>query len=172
MDRARLGRILTEINYNEHKKLILGMFYDGNGNTGGSVPVDGDHYMAGVDVTVGGNTGGLVREGYSFTGWNTASNGSGTDRNTGSTFIMGPENMVLYAKWAPVYTVTYFGNGATGGSVPVDGNHYLAGAGVTVAGNSKSLTKAGYTFTCWTQPRMEVGRIEAPGLHFQWDPRM
>ena len=49
--------------------------YDGNGNTGGTVPTDGNSYVLDVDaITVIGNTGGLVKgsllkDSYSFAGW-------------------------------------------------------------------------------------------------------
>ena len=33
------------------------------------------NYLAGATVTVLGNTGSLVKTGYTFTGWNTAANG-------------------------------------------------------------------------------------------------
>jgi hypothetical protein len=47
------------------------------------------------------------------------------------------------------YAVTYAGNGNTGGSVPTDSNWYASGATVTVLGNTGTLTKTGYTWTCW-----------------------
>ena len=52
------------------------------------------------------------------------------------------------------YSVTYNGNTNGGGSAPSDGATYASGATVTVAGNTGSLTKAGYTFGGWctTQP--------------------
>lgn len=49
----------------------------------------------------------------------------------------------------PTYTVTYNGNGATGGSVPVDSNTYEQGATVTVLGNSGNLAESGETFAGW-----------------------
>jgi uncharacterized repeat protein (TIGR02543 family) len=73
--------------------------YDGNGSTGGSAPTDSGTYLENATVTVLGNTGSLVRTGYTFSGWNTASNGSGTDQAAGSTFTMGAANVTLYAKW-------------------------------------------------------------------------
>jgi uncharacterized repeat protein (TIGR02543 family) len=73
--------------------------YDGNGNTGGTVPVDGNRYLVGASVTVLGNTGSIVKAGYAFAGWNTASNGSGTDRVVGSTFAIGSGNVSLYTRW-------------------------------------------------------------------------
>ena len=73
--------------------------YDGNGNTGGSVPVDSTAYHTGDTVTVSGNTGSLVKTGSSFTGWNTAANGSGTSYSGGQTFAMESGNVTLYAQW-------------------------------------------------------------------------
>ena len=41
------------------------------------------------------------------------------------------------------YTVTYFGNNNTGGTVPVDSNSpYNSGATVTVLGNTGNLVRA------------------------------
>jgi hypothetical protein len=74
--------------------------YDGNGSTGGSVPVDGAAYPSGATVTVLGNTGNLVRVGSTFLGWNTAANGSGTGYVGGATFTMGSSNVTLYAQWS------------------------------------------------------------------------
>ena len=124
--------------------------YSGNGNTGGSVPVDGANYQQGQKVTVLGNTGGLTKTGNSFAGWNTKSDGSGTTYAPGQTFAIAGANVTLYAVWSPLYTVTYNANGASG-SVPVDHNTYLQGAQVTVLGNigGPPLVKTGYTFVGW-----------------------
>jgi CSLREA domain-containing protein/uncharacterized repeat protein (TIGR02543 family) len=73
--------------------------YNGNGSTGGSVPIDGNAYVAGATVTVLGNTGSLVKTGYIFAGWNTLANGSGTSYAGGATFAMGSGNVTLYAQW-------------------------------------------------------------------------
>ena len=125
--------------------------YDGNGNTGGSVPVDSAAYEEGNEVTVLGNSGGLVRDGYTFAGWNTEGDGTGTAYAKGDTFAMGSADVVLYAQWIanPTFSVTYDGNGNTGGSVPVDGSAYEEGAEVTVLGNSGGLVRDGYTFAGW-----------------------
>lgn len=47
------------------------------------------------------------------------------------------------------YAVTYDGNGNDGGSVPTDSNYYASGETVTVVGNTGTLTKDGYTWSCW-----------------------
>jgi len=49
--------------------------------------------------------GDLVKTGYTFTGWNTAADGSGTDHAVGSTFTMGAADVTLYAKWTPLYAL-------------------------------------------------------------------
>lgn len=77
--------------------------YNGNGSTAGTVPVDSTTYTQGTTVTVLGNTGNLVRTGYTFGGWNTKADGSGTGYAAGATFVMESANVTLYAKW--IYTL-------------------------------------------------------------------
>ena len=75
--------------------------YNGNSNTGGSVPTDSSSYTQGSTVTVKSNSGSLTRTGYDFAGWNTNSSGTGTDyaASGSATFTMGSANVTLYAKW-------------------------------------------------------------------------
>ena len=110
--------------------------YDGNNSNSGSVPIDSTLYTKGQTVTVLGNTGTLVEAGYSFAGWNTLADGTGTTYAQAQTLLMGSANITLYAKWTanPTYTVTYDGNDSTGGSVPVDTTNYEQGQTVTVLG--------------------------------------
>lgn len=73
--------------------------YDGNGNTGGPAPTDSlSPYESGGTVTVLGNSGSLVKTGYSFDGWNTAPDGSGTAYAPASTFSISADT-TLYAQW-------------------------------------------------------------------------
>jgi hypothetical protein len=75
--------------------------YSGNGNDSGSAPTDASSpYNSGSTVTVLGNTGSLAKTGYSFNGWNTAANGSGTSYIAGDTFAIS-SNTILYAQWLP-----------------------------------------------------------------------
>ncbi|MGA1448774.1 MAG: InlB B-repeat-containing protein, partial [Ilumatobacteraceae bacterium] len=93
-----------------------------------------------------------TRTGYTFAGWSTTSGGSAitfpyTHNQTG--------DFTLYALWTvTTYSVTYNGNTNGSGSVPTDSTAYSSGATVTVAGNTGSLAKTGYTFGGWctTQP--------------------
>lgn len=82
--------------------LTYNVTYDGNSNDGGSVPTDSNDYEESDTVTVLGNTGSLTKSGYTFGGWNTAANGSGTSYDPSDTFSMPGANVTLYAEWDTV----------------------------------------------------------------------
>jgi len=86
--------------------------YNGNGNTGGSVPVDANAYAPGATATVLGNTGNLVRTGSAFANWNTAADGSGTSYNGDNSLTMNT-NITLYAQWNMVDVTWNNGAGTT-----------------------------------------------------------
>jgi len=131
--------------------------YNGNYATSGSVPVDLNDYLAGDTVTLKPNVGNLVRSGYNFLGWARSAVASLPDfvadssSVSPSSLVMGNSNVVLYAVWQviPAFSVTYFGNGNTGGIAPVDPNSpYVLYSAVTVLGQG-SLTRSGYVFLGW-----------------------
>ena len=72
--------------------------YNANGATSGDVPTDVNKYNAGSTVTVLDNTGSLVKEHYTFDGWNTTADGTGTDYTAGSKFNINA-NTTLFAQW-------------------------------------------------------------------------
>ena len=75
--------------------------YNGNTNTSGNVPTDGSSpYASNSTVTILGNSGSpvLANSGFTFAGWNTESNGSGTSYSQGNTFTI-TANKTLYAQW-------------------------------------------------------------------------
>lgn len=95
------------------KDTIYTVTYNGNGNTGGTVPVDDNSpYKNGATVTVLGNAENLVKTNNTFAGWNTAVNGNGTVYTAGSTFTIST-NTTLYAQWIPTLTVTFDSMGGT-----------------------------------------------------------
>ena len=71
--------------------------FDANGGSGS---VDAISTYVGVANTIPSNS--LTRTGYTFNGWNTASDGSGTAYATGST-ITPSGNVTLYAQWKTTY---------------------------------------------------------------------
>jgi uncharacterized repeat protein (TIGR02543 family) len=140
--------------------------YDGNGSTGGTVPTDGNAYLSGATVTVA-NAGTMVRSGFTFTNWNTASDGSGTSYAAGASLTMGSANVTLYAIWTalPTYSVTYNGNGSDGGTVPNDGTSYLTGSTVTVL-SPGTLSLSNGIFSGWNTAADGSGTAYASGGTF------
>ena len=75
--------------------------FDGNGSTGGSTA--SQQIAAGSTASL--NSNGFTRNGYVFTGWNTAADGSGTSYADGANYTVTPATgdatITLYAQWAP-----------------------------------------------------------------------
>jgi uncharacterized repeat protein (TIGR02543 family) len=72
--------------------------YSGNGSTGGSVPTDSFTHVPLEPVTLLA-PGDLTKAGYSFAGWNTAADGSGTSYAGTDNIVMGSGDITLYAIW-------------------------------------------------------------------------
>lgn len=123
--------------------------YNKNGADTGMIPVDNNSYYKGKEVTVAGNPGNLYRDGYSFSGWDTKSDGTGETYNAGAKFAMPDSAVVLYTKWStnPTYSIIYHSGASTGGVVPATVNSD-SGMQVTIA-DSGSLYKTGYSFVGW-----------------------
>ena len=118
--------------------------YYGNGATSGSGPSDkvlyGDNYTTRSNM--------FGRTGYTFKGWNEASNGSGTDwtGNIGKpwkwTYTKGVN---LYAQWRiNTYTVSYNANGGNGAP-----NSQTKTYGQDMWLSSTKPYRTGYTFKGW-----------------------
>jgi uncharacterized protein (TIGR02145 family)/uncharacterized repeat protein (TIGR02543 family) len=116
-------------------------------STGGDVPetVNAD---SGMQVSIA-DSGSLYKTGYTFVGWNTKEDGSGKAYKTGDKVVIGTVNIDLYAQWAKAqYTVTYHGNGSTGGTVPPKTTH-LYQTEIVIASSGGDLEKTGHSFIGW-----------------------
>ncbi len=117
--------------------------YDANGATSGSAPIDSATYIEGDTITVLDNTGALSKPTYSFTGWNTAADGSGTAYTAGSTFTMGASDITLYAVWSQnVHSLYFDANGGEGTMAAVNIDE---GASATVPACGFTLEGSGFT---------------------------
>ncbi|MFA6403037.1 MAG: InlB B-repeat-containing protein [Salinivirgaceae bacterium] len=75
------------------------VLYDANGATNGTVPVDIHKYEEGELVTILNNTGNLLKTDFTFNGWNSKADGSGTHFSADSVLYMGNTDLLLYAEW-------------------------------------------------------------------------
>ncbi len=103
-----------------------------------------------------------------FAGWNTQSDGSGTNYDNSVSYTMGSADVILYAQWTVnQYTVTYDSNGSTGGLVP-DSVSYDHNSIVTVAGNTGTLERDQDGISCvltgWNTQADGNGTDYVPGV--------
>ncbi|MBU5303491.1 InlB B-repeat-containing protein [Eubacterium callanderi] len=124
--------------------------FDGNTADGGDTADQSMTYDQAANLTANGYT----KTGYTFTGWNTQSDGGGTAYTEGQNVVnltsVEGERVTLYAQWrANSYTIQFDGNTADGGDTADQSMTYDKAANLTANG----YTKTGYTFTGWnTQP--------------------
>jgi hypothetical protein len=147
--------------------------YNGNSNTGGSVPTDANNpYTSGDTVTILGNTGSLTNTCSTFNNWNTVADGSGISYSAGNTFTI-TANTTLYAQWtSTANTVTFNNNGGTGTMAP-----QMDCMPANLANNT--FTNTGFTFNSWNTAANGSGTTYADGasysfsadvtLYAQWD---
>ena len=116
--------------------------FDGNLADGGAMSPQTSSVPANLTLNA------FTRTGYTFAGWNTAANGSGTAYANGATYSFSAD-MNLTAQWTAIaYTVTYALGGGSG-SVPTDSTNYHIGDTVTVE-FTPLPTRTGYTFAGWS----------------------
>jgi uncharacterized repeat protein (TIGR02543 family) len=103
----------------------------------------------------------FTRTNYVFDGWNTASDGNGTDYADEASFTApvddtGGSSITLYAKWrAAVYdTIIFDGNGADGGSM--SNQQIMQGTSADLTTNA--YTKTGYGFNGWSTTTDDLGQ--------------
>jgi len=134
------------------EKSKINLSYDGNGNGDVSNVPLGSQYYVNDTVKVGhsgGNSGSPMtptRPGYTFAGWNTAADGSGTAYNNNAEFTITAAT-VLYAQWDAnsntAYTVQW---------INADTDHVINSTqrkgvtGVTVSVNEADKALTGYTY--------------------------
>ena len=88
---------------------------------------------------------GWTVDGYTFIGWNTSADGKGTAYAPGTTWTANG-TLTLYAQWTPGQaSLTYDGNGATGGKT--DPQTGKTDEKINVRDNG--FTRDGYTFVTW-----------------------
>jgi uncharacterized repeat protein (TIGR02543 family) len=125
--------------------------YDGNdGKTTDNKEATTQTGYAGDFVIISDNV--FSRDGYTFTGWNTAKDGNGTVYAAGTTYTLS-EDMTLYAQWTKWPQLTYQVNPTSGGSVSL-ASEYVDPTAETVSGSTVTVNE-GYYFKNWTDNNNE-----------------
>ena len=117
--------------------------FSSNGTFIGDLPVDENLYIEGEEVIIPDDIAGMLKNGYSFAGWNTMSDGSGTTYPLGGKIIIGTEDVLLYPLWEPnLYTVHFIAN--TPNAVGEMADQEIA------CDASESLFECSFTVDGWT----------------------
>ena len=132
-----------------------GLTYDGNGATGGKT----DPQNGVTDQKVNVRQNGFTRDGYTFVTWNTQADCKGNAVRPNSEWTLRGSS-TLYACWAGVaQTLTYHGNGATGGNTAAQSGH----TGDELTTNANGFTRDGYTFVRWDTAKDGSGTAYGEG---------
>ncbi|MCL2059921.1 MAG: InlB B-repeat-containing protein [Oscillospiraceae bacterium] len=136
---------------------IVTITYDPNGGVGNpySVKYYYNNYFAIQNQ-------GYTRPGYTFDGWNTAADGSGTPYQNGDGFRT-IADVTLYAQWKldVTYSVTYNAGDGTGGSVD---SGLVPGSNYTVKSAAQAgVSRSSYEFTYWSLTSNGNGARYNPG---------
>ena len=132
-----------------------GLTYDGNGATGGKT----DPQNGVTDQKVNVRQNGFTRDGYTFVRWDTQADCRGKAVNPGDKWTL-QGSSTLYACWAGnAQTLTYHGNGATGGNTAAQSGH----TGDELTTNANGFTRDGYTFVRWDTAKDGSGTAYGEG---------
>ena len=165
-----VGTTLSLTAYAKWTPINYTFTYDANSADVGTVPTETSKQIT-QTATIKANTGSLIRAGYSFGGWNTQSDGAGTNYLSGSLFTVGSSNVILYAKWtANTYTVTYnvnagAGNGQRSSANVTSDSYTTDGASISIPG-AGTLARSGYTFAGWNTSASGTGTNYAAGDNY------
>jgi uncharacterized repeat protein (TIGR02543 family) len=136
-----------------------------NANGAGGAPPSQQKVLQNGSITAA-DKGNLTNGNKTFTGWNTAADGTGTNYSAGAALTV-TANVTLYAQWldpsVQQYTVTYQANGA--GGTPPAAQTVNEGAGITLPG-ADGLNSGGKTFTGWNTAANGSGTSYAAGAAF------
>lgn len=129
--------------------------YDGNGATGGKT----DPQTGKTDEKINVRDNGFTRDGYMFVTWNTQAGCKGKAVNPGDEWTL-QGSSTLYACWAgTAQTLTYHGNGATGGNTAAQSGK----TGDELTTNANGFTRDGYTFVRWDTAKDGSGTAYGEG---------
>ena len=130
----------------------IAITFDANGGTGTMAAMS---VNPGVDNKLSANV--FIRENYTFTGWNTTADGTGTAYADGAT-VNFKADTTLYAQWTQNPVITFDANGGDG-LMPTQ--TVQPGAAAVLTANA--FTRADYDFAGWNTAADGTGTAYADG---------
>ena len=126
--------------------------YNGNGNTAGIAPPSQSFVSGGAGVVIRDNIDVLVKTGFTFGGWNTTADATGTSYAAGAIYTE-PVSRTLYAKWiqnkVETATATFAYSIAFAPNLGVGSMATLTGTNSTVKLPPNTFTRTGFRFIGW-----------------------
>jgi len=149
------------------KSVVYKINYNANGGTG---TMESDNAEFGTNVTIRSN--GFTRDGYTFAGWTTKSDGtddgygwtgwSGTWNYADGQYGIAENKLVLYARWEKnAYTISYNANG--GSNAPANQSKSRDNS---INLSSSKPTRTGYTFVNWNTKKDGSGTTYKAGASY------
>ena len=129
------------------RPILYRVEFDGNGGAA-EEPAEPQDFVYGEPQNLFANT--FEQKGYSFAGWNTSQDGTGTSYDDGEsvTNLTTADGAAigLFAQWTPnTYTIEFNSNGATGGAMPAKPAVY----DTLVILTKNTYTRINYHFMGW-----------------------
>lgn len=149
------------------KSVVYKINYNANGGTG---TMESDNAEFGANVTIRSN--GFTRDGYTFAGWTTKSDGTddgygwtgwgGTWNYADGQYGIAENKLVLYARWEKnAYTISYNANG--GSNAPANQSKSRDNS---INLSSSKPTRTGYTFVNWNTKKDGSGTTYKAGASY------
>lgn len=141
--------------YAQWKKDFV-VIYNANGGTG---TMENQQFSYNIDKTLSRNT--FTKDDYSFSGWNTKADGTGTNYPDGTNIknlnTDNEESITLYAQWRKDFTIIFDANGGTGAmphqSIKIPYTSASSGSTGSYSGfkllSKNIFNRENYIFTSW-----------------------
>ena len=143
-----------QVDSNEDEKATYTVTYNANGGSGEMKALTAEE---GTEITLTANA--FTREGYTFSGWNTAADGKGKDYADKSTIKLTAET-TFYAKWNPnAYKVMFCDDSGNADDAIIETTYDTEFA----LPETTTMSKTGYNFYGWNTEPDGSGKNFKPG---------
>jgi uncharacterized protein (TIGR02145 family)/uncharacterized repeat protein (TIGR02543 family) len=137
------------------------VYFNANGATGGA-PAPA-RTISGNSITLP-DQASMEKTGCRFGGWNEDRSGTGTRYDANSSYTV-THGVTLYAKWIPIYSVTFNTNNATSGKTPATITAD-SGTAITLPGQG-NISREGYRFGGWSTSNSGSGDDYGAGATYR-----